>query len=131
PLTWTIRDDKKLARTDTRVVAAKWIEQYLPRGTYVAEDPSTPQTPHLRVLALQLPGPGRDFDENRNVARLRNLGVQAVVVTGAVTDRVDAARDRYPREAAFYDRLASTASRVYYLRPGDRYAGPWVAVYRL
>jgi len=131
PLTWTIRDDKKLARTDTRVVAAKWIEQYLPRGTYVAEDPSTPQTPHLRVLALQLPGPGRDFDENRNVARLRNLGVQAVVVTGAVTDRVEAARDRYPREAAFYDRLASTASRVYYLRPGDRYAGPWVAVYRL
>jgi hypothetical protein len=54
-----------------------------------------------------------------------------VIVTGAVTDRVDNARDRYPREAAFYDRLAATAREIYYLAPDDHRTGPWVAVYRL
>jgi len=131
PLTWSIRDDKRLTRTDTRVVAADWIGRHVPPGTRVAEDPSSPQIAHLRVLLLQLPGPGRPFDRNRNVGRLRQLGIRLVVVSGAVTNRVLAARDRYPREAAFYDRLASTGRRVYYLRPGDRYAGPWVAIYRL
>ena len=54
-----------------------------------------------------------------------------MVVSGAVTDRVTKARDRYPRESAFYEQLAESARRVYYLAPGDRYAGPWVAIYRL
>ena len=53
------------------------------------------------------------------------------VVTGAVTDRVLAARDRYPREAAFYDDLRAKARRVFYLQAGGNLAGPWVAVYRL
>jgi hypothetical protein len=131
PLTWTIRDDKRLTRTDTRIVAAHWIERNVARGTKVAADPSTPQVPGLQLLPLQLPGPGRAFDPNRNVDRLRSRGVRLVLVTGAITDRVEAARDRYPREAAFYDQLASTTRRVYYLRPEDRYAGPWVAIYRL
>jgi Glycosyltransferase family 87 len=131
PLTWTIRDDKRLTRTDTRVVAARWIEQHVARTTKVAADPSTPQVSGLDILPLQLPGPGRPFDPNRNVDRLRSKGVRLVIVTGAVTDRVDAARDRYPRETAFYDSLAASTRRVYYLQPGSRYAGPWVAVYRL
>jgi len=83
------------------------------------------------VLALSLPGPKRGFDPNRDVARLRRLGIRDVVVTGAVTDRVLAARDRYPREAAFYDRLRTNSRRVFYLTPGGEFAGPWVAVYRL
>ena len=78
-----------------------------------------------------LPGPKREFDPNRNLARLRGLGVRDVVVTGAVTDRVLAARDRYPRESRFYDDLRARAKRVYYVRPGGKLAGPWVAVYRL
>ena len=131
PLTWAIRDDKRLTRTDTRIVAAHWLERNVGRGTEVAADPSTPQVPGLRILPLQLPGPGRAFDPNRNADRLRRRGVRLVIVTGAVTDRVEAARDRYPREAAFYEGLATSARRVYYLQPGGRYAGPWVAVYRL
>jgi hypothetical protein len=83
------------------------------------------------VLPLLLPGPKRGFDPNRDVARLRRLGVHDVVVTGAITNRVLAARDRYPREAAFYDDLRTKARRVFYLRPGGDLAGPWVAVYRL
>ena len=131
PLTWAIRDDKRLTKTDTRIVAAHWISQHVPSGAHVAADPSTPQLPSLRVLPLQLPGPGRRFDSNRNLGRLRHEGIDLVVVTGAVTDRVLAARDHYPREAAFYDALARRTKRLYYLAPGDGRAGPWVAVYRL
>jgi hypothetical protein len=53
-----------------------------------------------------------------------------VVVTGAVADRVLAAREDYPFESRFYDRL-KRQKRVFYLAPGGRYAGPWVAVYHL
>ncbi len=131
PLTWTIRDDKRLTRTDTRVVAAQWIDRHVPAGESIAADPSTPQLAGPMVLALELPGPGRPFDPNRSIARLRSLGVRAVVVTGAVTDRVLAARDRYPREAAFYDELRSSTQQIYYLAPSGARSGPWVAVYRL
>ncbi|HEU5278402.1 MAG TPA: glycosyltransferase 87 family protein [Gaiellaceae bacterium] len=131
PLTWSVRDAKELTKTDTRVVAHRWIEQHIPRGTRVAADPSTPPFATLRVLPLQLPGPGRSFDSDRNLSRLRKLGVEDVVVTGSVTDRVLAARDHYPREARFYDELRQRAERVYFVQPGPELAGPWVAVYRL
>jgi 4-amino-4-deoxy-L-arabinose transferase-like glycosyltransferase len=131
PLTWTIRDDKRLTKTDTRVIAARWIRAHVPRGSPVAADPSTPQVAALKVLPLELPGPGRPFDQNRSVGRLRGEGIRYVIVTGSVTDRVDAARDRYPREAAFYDALAERTDRLYYLAPGGGRTGPWVAVYRL
>jgi hypothetical protein len=131
PLTWSIRDTKLLTRTDTRIVAHRWVEQHLQPGARLAADPSTPSFERFDVVPLLLPGPGRGFDPNRSVARLRRLGVRDVVVTGAVTDRVLAARDRYPREASFYDDLRTKARRVFYLRPGGDLAGPWVAVYRL
>ena len=131
PLTWSVRDTKQLTRTDTRIVAHRWVEQHIQAGTRIAADPSTPTFAGLDVVHLQLPGPKRGFDPNRDLARLRRLGVRDVVVTGAVTDRVLAARDHYPREARFYDDLRSRAKRVYYLEPGDGLAGPWVAVYRL
>jgi hypothetical protein len=94
-------------------------------------DPSTPSFAGLDLLPLALPGPGRAFDPNRDVARLEAKGVRYVVVTGAVTDRVLAARDDYPRESRFYDELRTKARRVYYVQPGGDLAGPWVAVYRL
>jgi 4-amino-4-deoxy-L-arabinose transferase-like glycosyltransferase len=131
PLTWSIRETKQLTRTDTRIVAHRWVERHIAPGTRIAADPSTPGFEGLDVLALLLPGPKRGFDPNRDVARLRRLGIHDVVVTGAVTDRVLAARDRYPREAAFYDDLRAGARRVFYLQPGGDFAGPWVAVYRL
>ena len=55
-----------------------------------------------------------------------------MLVTGAVADRVAAARDRYPREARFYDEATeSRGKRVYHVQAGHGLAGPWVAVYRL
>jgi 4-amino-4-deoxy-L-arabinose transferase-like glycosyltransferase len=131
PLTWSIRDASELTRTDTRVIAHRWVERHIPAGTHIAADPSTPSFESLDVLNLRLPGPKREFDQNRNVQRLRRLGIRFVVVTGAVTDRVLAARSSYPRDARFYDDLRTETRRVFSLEPdGDR-GGPWVAIYRL
>jgi hypothetical protein len=131
PLTWSIRDTKKLTRTDTRVVAHRWVVAHIPPHTHVAADPSTPSFTTLDVLDLQLPGPKRAFDPNRNIARLRGEGVKYVIVTGSVTDRVLAARSSYPRESAFYDALLARTRLVYHVDPGDGRAGPWVSIYRL
>ncbi|HEY2936040.1 MAG TPA: glycosyltransferase family 39 protein [Gaiellaceae bacterium] len=125
PLAWSIRDDRRLTRTDPRVTAYHWIERNLPRGAWVATDSSLPSLAGFRELPLQLPGPGRPHDPNRDVARLRALGVRFVVVTGAVEDRVLAARDRYPQEARFVEALPGPP--IYRTPAGT----PWVAVYRL
>jgi 4-amino-4-deoxy-L-arabinose transferase-like glycosyltransferase len=131
PLVWTIRQDVRLTRTDTRVVAARWIERHLPPGASIAAESSTPPLEGFEVLPLELPGPGRPFDPNRDVARLRRERIPYALVTGAVADRVLAARDRYPREAAFYRRLATSARRILHVRPGGGLAGPWVSLYAL
>jgi hypothetical protein len=131
PLTSAIRDDKRLTRTDTRVVAARWIATHVPAGTPVAADPSTATVSDLRVLPLQLPAPWQPSDPNRNVARLRRAGVKIVIATGAVADRVRSAADRYPREVRFYDDLRSEGRLLYRVGDGPGRSGPWVAVYRL
>jgi Glycosyltransferase family 87 len=131
PLTWSIRDARTLTKTDTRVVAHRWIEANVPQGTRMAVDSSLPPFAGHRVLKLRLPLPEEDQpDPNRDVARLRRAGVRYVVVTGAVEDRVLAAREHYPRETAFYEALRRT-KRVFFLAPGKSYAGPSVAVYHL
>jgi 4-amino-4-deoxy-L-arabinose transferase-like glycosyltransferase len=128
PFTWAVRDAQDLTRTDTRVVAHDWIEANLPHGATIAVDPSTPRLDGFRRIALELPGPGRPSDPDRDLARLRERGASYVLVTGAVTDRVLDARGDYPREAAFYDALARRKP-LYRLEPGGRLAGPWVALY--
>jgi hypothetical protein len=131
PLTWTIRDDRRLTKTDTREVAHAWIEGHLPSGARLAADPSLPPFDGFRVLKLRLPLPEEDHaDPNRNLTRLRKRGVRYAIVTGAVADRVRAAREHYPKEAAFYETLATLTQRLYYVRENGL-NGPWVAVYRL
>jgi 4-amino-4-deoxy-L-arabinose transferase-like glycosyltransferase len=133
PLVWSIQRDVRWTGTDTRVVARNWIEHNLPQGVEVAAESSTPPLDGLgfRVVPLQLPGPGFAVDPLRDVRRLRSDGVRYVLITGIVADRVLAARDRYPREARFYDDLAAETHRAYYVRSGHGLSGPWVAVYRL
>ena len=70
-------------------------------------------------------------DPNRDLDVLRRAGVDYVLVTGAVADRVLAAAERYPAEARLYARLEEEAKRVLHVRPGGELAGPWVAVYDL
>jgi 4-amino-4-deoxy-L-arabinose transferase-like glycosyltransferase len=131
PLVWAIGDDARLTRTDTRAVAHGWIVSHIPPGSTVAAESSTPPLVGYRIVGLALPGPGRPFDPDRDVAHLRAEGVRYALVTGAVADRVLAASERYPREARFYDDLRLQAKRVYHVQPGHGLAGPWVSVYRL
>jgi 4-amino-4-deoxy-L-arabinose transferase-like glycosyltransferase len=131
PLTWAVRDARKLTKTDTRVVAHRWVERNLPHGARLAIDPSLTPFAGFRVLKLQLPLPEEDHpDPNRNVGRLRREGVRYAVVTGAIADRVLAAREHYPRETAFYNDLKKRAKRLFYVQE-DGLNGPWVAVYKL
>jgi 4-amino-4-deoxy-L-arabinose transferase-like glycosyltransferase len=131
PLVWSLGDNRRLDRLDTRVRAHAWIEGALPPGAAVAVEPSMPPLDGFRLTGLELPGPGRPFDRRRDVNRLQREGVDYVVVTGAVAERVLAARDRYPREARFYDELRAQARRLLYVEPGQGLSGPWVAVYQL
>jgi hypothetical protein len=83
------------------------------------------------VLKLRLPLPQEQRpDPNRDLTRLRHEGVRYAIVTGAVADRVLAARAHYPKETAFYKQLTTLSKRLYYVKE-DGLNGPWVAVYRL
>ena len=131
PLVWSVRDTQPLTRTDTRVVAHDWMAENLTPGVLVAADSSTSVPKGLRVIRLALPGPGRPPDPERDLARLRQLGVGYVLATGAVADRVAAAQSRYPRDVRFYDQLEREGNRRFYRAGTGTLAGPWVAVYEL
>jgi 4-amino-4-deoxy-L-arabinose transferase-like glycosyltransferase len=128
PFAWSARDDARLAKTDTRVVAARWIGTHVPKGATIAAESSTAVPAGFRVLPLPLPLPGRPAQ--RDLAKLRGKA-DWVLVSGAVADRVKRARDRYPQDAAFYSELESRARRVLRIDPGGGLSGPWVALYRL
>ncbi len=129
PLVWSIQDARRLTRTDTRAAALPLLQRALPARASIAADPSSPPLGR-RVLDLQLPGPGRPVDPNRDLARLRRRGVGWVVVTGSVADRVLRARSDYPLESRFYDALARLRP-VVDVEPGGDLAGPWVRLYRI
>jgi hypothetical protein len=132
PLTWTIREDRELTRTDTRVVARSWVERHVKPDTRLAVDPSLPPFSGFRIVKLDLPLPQEDHpDPDRDIPRLRLEDVRYIVVTGAVADRVLDARDDYPFESRFYERV-KRLKRVFYVRKNQGgLNGPWVAVYRL
>jgi len=131
PFTWDIRDARDLTHADARAVAHGWVERHLPHDSYLATDSSTPDFEGFRVLGLALPRPGQPHDPNRSAAQLRRLGVDYVIVTGAVEDRVLAARGDYPHDAAFYRSLQRQHKRVYAIRPHGDVGGPWLEIYRL
>ena len=133
PLTWTIRDDARLTRTDTRVVAREWVERHVRAETRLAVDPSLPPfTGRFGVVKLDLPLPSEAHpDRDRNLTRLRSEDVRYVIVTGAVADRVLAARGDYPAEARFYDNLRRLRRVFYVGKDQGGLNGPWVAVYHL
>jgi 4-amino-4-deoxy-L-arabinose transferase-like glycosyltransferase len=131
PLTWSVRDARELTKTDARVVAHHWIDANLPKGARVAVDPSTPDLEGYRVLHLLLPRPGEDPDPNRALDRLRDERIRYLVLTGAVEDRVFAAREDYPRETRFVEETRRKTRRVYSIRPDRDLNGHWVEVYEL
>lgn len=132
PLVWSIGDARELTRTDTRLRADAWIRVHVPVGDRIAADPSTLPLAGRDVIRLELPGPGRRPDPRRDLATLRRAGVDWVLISGKVSDRVLAAPDDYPREAAFYEALGHGARPAYTVLAGQQgLGGPWVRVYRL
>jgi hypothetical protein len=121
PFAWSVRDDVRLTRTDTRIVAARWIAAHIPSGSEIAAESSTAIPAGYRVVPIPLPLPGED-------ARVSLHGSRWVVVSGAVADRILRAQDVYPQRSAFYAQLPKAVFRVV---AHDGLAGPWVAVYRL
>ena len=119
PLTWTLRADVELTRKDTRAEALHWIAHHVPPNATLVEDPRLPR-PRGPHVVRRPPG---------GVAVVGG-GPVYLFVTGAVADPVLRARDRYPLEARFYDRL-SRRTPLFRLEPSKRLTGPWVAVYRL
>ena len=132
PLVWSIGDARELTRTDTRLRAAAWIDANVPLRERIAADPSTLPLPGRDVVRLELPGPGRPPDPRRDLATLTTDGVELVLVSGAVVDRLRAAPRRYPREIAFYDALERTARVRFSVDPdAPGLSGPWVRIYAL
>ena len=131
PLWWSVADARSLTGRDPRLDAAAWIERTIPRDARVAADSSTLPLTGRPVVRLALPGPGRPFDERRDLVTLRAEGVRWLVVGGSVADRVLAAASRYPREARFYRELERLRP-AYATRPEPgRRPRPWLRVYRI
>ena len=131
PLWWSIDDARSLTGRDPRLDAAAWIDRTIPQDERIAADSSTLPLQAREALRLELPGPGRRFDRDRDLDRLRAKGVRWLVLGGSVTDRVLAAADAYPREAAFYRAVARLEPA--YATPGEtgRPSRPWLRVYRI
>ena len=146
PLSASIAFVGDLSGTDTREVAREWIQQHVPAGSLIAlENYSPPLVQEnalghyraagldpvaYRVVRLTLPAPGTP-DRSRDLTRLRRQGVQYVVVSSRVDDRVLAAPEVYPTAVAFYEQLAAEAQLVKEFRPGPDERGPVLKLYRL
>jgi hypothetical protein len=146
PLSASIAFDRGLSGGDTRQRAKSWIEANLaPGSSIVIENHGPPLVPlaaadHYRaagrevvlfnVRKLELPAPETP-DPERDVDRLRAEGVEFVVVSSAVYDRVFAAAKEYPALVAFYRDLGSQGELVKEFRPGDGESGPVLKLYRI
>ena len=83
-----------------------------------------------RLVRLKLPVPGTP-ERTHDLARLREQGVEYVVTSSRVRDRVLAAAADYPELAAFYRELEAQEELVEEFRPGPGERGPVLRLYRL
>ncbi len=146
PLVSSITFDLSLSGDDTRALAKEWIEVNLPAGSVIAvENYGPPLVPEgalpsyrdagldpvaYRLVRLKVPLPGTP-ERTRDLDRLREQGVEYVVVSSKVRDRVLAAPEVYPTIVDFYRRLDAETELVKEVRPGPDERGPVLRLYRL
>ena len=125
PFTWTVRETEELTKDDTRAAALPRVERAAGKRALTI-DPGLPRPDLDAVVRVELPAPWARFDGRR-----RTDLPGFVWVNGSIADRVRAARDVYPEEAAFYEALDRDARRLFLIEPGDDLSGPWTALYQL
>lgn len=146
PLSASIAYDRGLSGADTRVEAKAWIEANIPAGSRIAVENYGPPlvteeaarrfreagqpVVAYRVRKLELPAPATP-DPARDLSVLRAEGVEYVVVSSRVYERVRAAAEEYPAIVAFYDALESETGLVEEFRPGAGETGPVLKLYRI
>ena len=146
PLTAAIAYDATLSGTDTREVARAWIQENVPAGALIAVENYGPPLVReedldhygdagldpvaYRLVRLKLPAPGVP-ERARDLDRLRERGVEYVVVSSRVRERVLAAPDVYPSIVDFYRRLDAETELVKEFRPGPGERGPVLSLYRI
>jgi 4-amino-4-deoxy-L-arabinose transferase-like glycosyltransferase len=146
PLADSIAFDRTLRGTDTREVARVWIEDNVPAGSLIAvENYTAPLVSEddvdhyraagrepvaYRLVRLRLPAPDTP-DLDRDLERLRMDGVDYVLVSSRISDRVLAASEEYPTAVEFYERLDAEAELVREFRPGPGESGPVLKLYRV
>jgi 4-amino-4-deoxy-L-arabinose transferase-like glycosyltransferase len=146
PLTASLAFDRGLSGVDTREVAKQWIQEHVPAGSLVAVENYGPPLVRedtvghyraaglepvvFRLVRLKLPVPGTP-ERSHDLERLRQQGVEYVVTSSRVRDRVMAAAGDYPGLVAFYRRLDEQAELVKVFRPGPDERGPVLKLYRL
>jgi 4-amino-4-deoxy-L-arabinose transferase-like glycosyltransferase len=146
PLASSIAYDRTLSGADTREVAREWIQDSVPRGALIAVENYGPPLVRedvvdhyraagldpvaYRLVRLKLPAPGVP-ERSRDLDRLQERGVEYVVVSSRVRDRVLAAPEVYPTIVDFYQRLDAETELVKEFRPGPGERGPVLSLYRI
>ncbi len=146
PLADSIANNRTLSDPDVRERAKAWVERTIEPDTTIASETLGPplvrrielpfyraaglRPAYYRLRRLRLPLPG-EAQEQRSLRWLRDRGVEYVILSSAVYDRVFAAPEHYPQMIAFYAALERRGDLVKVFRPRAGEQGPVIKVYRL
>jgi hypothetical protein len=104
-----VRYDLFLTRTDTRTIAAQWMEVNLPPGEEVIVEWYGPPYRHVRQAGFDL--------SDRPLDRYLGRTPRFIAVSSFTYDRWMRSPERYARRAAFYTGLHDRATLLYEIRP--------------
>ena len=103
------RYDLLLTRTDTRTVAARWLEQNLPPGEQVMVEWYGPPYSSIRQMGFDL--------SDRPLDRYLGRSPRYVVTSSFTYDRWLRSPEQYARRVAFYTALHEETPLLYEIRP--------------
>jgi len=109
-----------LARPDTRVLAAAWIEREIPPGSRIALEPYSPSLPLAPVLSREAPQRGYRIGRLSpyDLDTLLDRQVEYVVLSGFMFQRHEKACDHFSQECRFYRDVQQRGTLLLALEPG-------------